>query len=63
MAGLGIDVVEQAQARLFGLFSSVAKIEENDVGPGEDFLEEVDSSCAIGAEGKSVAKSSGYGFP
>jgi hypothetical protein len=56
MGRLGVDVIQKAEADFFRLLVRMAQVEQDYVGPGEEFLELVDPAAAVGAKSEAVAK-------
>jgi len=56
MGWLGVDVIKKAEADFFRLLVRMAQVEQDYVGPGEEFLELIHPAAAVGAKSEAVAK-------
>src|SRR5262249_6499231 len=56
MCGLGVDVIKKPEADLFGFFRRMAQVDQNHVGPREQFLELIRASVAVDSQGETIAE-------
>src|SRR6266566_9557164 len=56
---LRADIVQKAQACLFGLVWRLPQIKQHNIGPGKEFLKMIDPTSAISSERKSISEGPG----